>query len=95
MSLVNKNIKKSKTISSEFYYSKQKFEELKESLFAQNWQFICDTTNLSQHGNSVPYEFIKGYIDEPLLAINNNGVIKSLSNVCTHRGNILVENPSN
>lgn len=95
MSSVNKNIKKSKTIESSFYYSQQKFEDIKESLFAQNWQFICDTKNLTQHGDSIPYEFIPGYIEEPLLLINDNGVIKSMSNVCTHRGNILVENPKN
>tara|TARA_Y100001934_G_C12057359_1_gene633652 strand:+ start:117 stop:254 length:138 start_codon:yes stop_codon:yes gene_type:complete len=35
MSSVNKNIKKSKTIESSFYYSQQKFEDIKESLFAQ------------------------------------------------------------
>ena len=75
MSSVNKNIKKSKTIESSFYYSQQKFEDIKESLFAQNWQFICDTKNLTQHGDSIPYEFIPGYIEEPLLLINDNGVI--------------------
>ena len=36
LSTVKKNIKKSKTIPSEFYYSKTKFKEMKESLFAKH-----------------------------------------------------------
>ena len=34
-------------------------------------------------------------IDHEVLIINDNSDIKSMSNVCTHRGNILVENPKN
>ena len=37
----------------------------------------------------------KAYIEEPLLLVNNNNKIQSFSNVCTHRGNILVEKAGN
>ena len=89
------NIKKSKTIPSEFYYSRIKFEEIKEKLFSKHWQFICDNKKLSNHGDSFPYDFIEGFVEEPLLLTNQNGIINSMSNVCTHRGNILVETPCN
>ena len=94
-SMLNKNIKQAKTLPSEFYYSHSKFEDLKEKVFAKNWQFICDTSRLINEGDAVPYDFIKGYIEEPLLLINNNNEIQSFTNVCTHRGNILVEEPCN
>mgnify|MGYP001299587794 CR=1 FL=1 len=95
MSGVNPNIKKAKTISSEFYYSKTKFEESKEQLFAKNWQLIGDVNQIKNHGDVLPYEFIEGFIQDPLLIINDNSDIKSMSNVCTHRGNILIEKPCN
>ena len=93
--MLNKNIKKAKTLPSEFYYSRGKFDDLKEKVFAKNWQFICDTSKLTNAGDAVPYDFVKGYIEEPLILINNNNEIQSFTNVCTHRGNILVEEPCN
>ena len=95
MSFVNPNIKKARTIPSEYYYSNEKFEELKESVFCKSWQFICDTTQIKQEGDCFPYNFIKEYIDEPLLLVNNNNVFRSITNVCTHRGNILIEKKCN
>ena len=71
MSFVNPNIKKARTIPSEYYYSNEKFEELKESVFCKSWQFICDTTQIKLEGDCFPYNFIKEYIDEPLLLVNN------------------------
>ncbi len=93
--MLNKNIKKAKTLPSEFYYSREKFDDLKEKVFTKNWQFICDTSKLTNEGDAIPYDFIKGYIEEPLLLVNNNNKIQSFTNVCTHRGNILVEEPCN
>ena len=95
MSLVNPNIKKSKTIPSIFYYSQRKLEEIKENLFPKSWQFVCDKNLLIKNGDAFPYNFIENFIEEPLLLVNNNGTIHSMSNVCTHRGNILVEKHCN
>ena len=95
MSKINPNIKKAKTIPSEFYYSEKKFQEIKELLFAKQWQFICDTTKLQNHGDAFPYSFIEDFIEDPLILVNDNGEIKSMSNVCTHRGNILIEESCN
>ena len=95
MSFVNTNIKKAKTIPSEFYYSARKFEEIKQHLFPKYWQFVCDQNQLNKHGDAFPYDFIENFIEEPLVLVNNHGTINSMSNVCTHRGNILVEEPTN
>ena len=95
MSLVNPNIKKSKTIPSKFYYSKNTFEELKELIFHKHWQFICDKSQLKKNGDAFPYSFIEDFIEEPFLLINDNNNIRSITNVCTHRGNTLVEQACN
>ena len=95
MSSVKKNIKKSKTIPSNFYYCKTKFQKIKESLFTKYWQYICDTSQLKKHGDVMPYDFIEGFIEDPLILVNNHNNIQSISNVCTHRGNILVEKAGN
>ena len=68
---------------------------MKELLFVKQWQFICDTTKLKHPGDAFPYTFIDGFIEDPLILVNDNGDIKSMSNVCTHRGNILIEEPRN
>ena len=93
--MINPNIKKAKTIPAEFYYSKQKLNKLKETLFTNHWQFVCDKTKIKNNGDAFPYYFIEEFIQDPLLLTNNNGKIKSMSNVCTHRGNILVEKSCN
>jgi|TARA_Y100000994_G_scaffold231460_1_gene217903 choline monooxygenase len=95
VSTVNLNINKSKTIPSEYYYSKKKFEIIKNRIFNTHWQLICDEKQLQNHGDVFPYIFMDNFIEEPLLLINNNNKIYSLTNVCTHRGNILVENKCN
>ena len=72
MSLVNSNIKKSKTIPSNFYYSQSLFNGIKENLFPKYWQFVCDQRQLNNHGDAFPYEFIENFIEEPLLLVNND-----------------------
>ena len=69
MSKINPNIKKAKTIPSEFYYSEKKFQEIKELLFAKQWQFICDTTKLQNHGAAYPYSFIEDFIEGKELTV--------------------------
>ena len=95
MDSVNKDIRKAKTIPSEFYYSNQKFDAIKDSLFTKHWQFTCDAQKIKNHGDTFPYNFMGQFLPEPLLLCNHNGEFKSMSNVCTHRGNILVDSPCN
>ena len=76
MHIVNSNIKKAKTIPSEFYYSKTKFEQLKSNLFTNHWQFICDKNQVKNHGDAMPYELIESFIEDPLiLMFINDGLV--------------------
>lgn len=93
--MINPDIRTSSTISSDLYKDLNWFEKLKEKVFAQSWQFVCDTKMLANNNDIFPYRFLDSFIEEPLILINRNNNYFSYSNVCTHRGNLLIKNPGN
>ena len=92
MQKIHEDIEYAKTIQSDFYNSSQQFNKAKEQIFAKSWQILSDDSQLKLSNSAVPVHYMDGFIDEPLLLINNEGSIDCFSNVCTHRGNILIEN---
>ena len=84
---IDADIRKAKTIPSKFYHSLKIYKKLK-TLFARSWQFIGDA-NLLENNNVHPGILLDGMVDEPYLLTKDKGKIRCLSNVCTHRGNIL------
>ena len=91
---VDPDIAKAKTISTEIYLNPENFERAKEKIFANSWQFIGDTDMAKDPGWVTPVNLLEHYVDEPLLlSRDKEGALHCLSNVCTHRGNLLVEKP--
>ncbi len=91
---VDPDIKKAETLSAEFYTPKEYFELSKEKLFASTWQFMGDTENVKIPGQLFPANMLEGFLDEPiLLSRDKDDSIHCISNVCTHRGNLVVEGP--
>ncbi|HYC85847.1 MAG TPA: aromatic ring-hydroxylating dioxygenase subunit alpha [Chryseosolibacter sp.] len=89
---IDPNIAKAKTISTDFYLRPEFFEISKEKIFARSWQFIGDTDQVKEPGWVTPVNLLGSYLDEPLiLSRDKTGNVRCLSNVCTHRGNLLVE----
>lgn len=94
--VIDELIEKANTLPARFYTDPEIFEELKEKVFTRSWQFIADTNAVKVQGDMYPFSFLEGYVDEPLLFTKDvNEQLHCLSNVCTHRGNILVKNPTN
>ena len=91
---IDPDIKKASTLPGDFYKSQENYEMILDKVFAKTWQFIGDT-NLVRLNESVhPFSFLDGSIGEPLLLTRDKaGNIDCMSNVCTHRGNIVVHNP--
>lgn len=90
--LIDKDICKAETLPARFYRDQASFEQAKQSVFARSWQFITDSDRMSVPGQVVPLSILPGYIDEPVfVARDQNDKLQCLSNVCTHRGAILVE----
>ena len=91
---VNPDISKAKTIATDFYLNPDYYQQSKEKIFANSWQFIGDTDQVKDPGWVTPISLLESYINEPLvLSRDKQGALHCLSNVCTHRGNLVVERP--
>lgn len=79
------------TLDSSFYRDPAAYQLARERIFARTWQWIGDLTEVGLAGTLSPRTLLPGLLDEPLLlARDTDGALRCLSNVCTHRGNILV-----
>ncbi|MCW5937675.1 MAG: aromatic ring-hydroxylating dioxygenase subunit alpha [Fimbriimonadaceae bacterium] len=84
------------TLPSRFYTDPAIFEAAKEAVFARSWQWIGDGTMAKVPGQCTPFTLLEGCLDEPLLLTRDrDDQLHCLSNVCTHRGNIVVEGATN
>lgn len=91
---VDPNIARAKTLDTAFYTDPSCFEAAKEKIFASSWQFIGDTSLVQDSGQCHPFTLLEDYLNEPLLLTRDkDGRLHCLSNVCTHRGNVLVNEP--
>ena len=90
---VDPDIRKAETLPAEFYTRDDVFERLKSAVFARSWQWVGHgPTALPQTGSVAPFTLLEGMIDEPLVLTKQpDGQVNCLSNVCTHRGNLLAE----
>jgi choline monooxygenase len=92
--IIHPDIALARTPHTDLYTDPQLFECLKEKLFTPSWQFIGDTDQLPGPGDTWPFTLLEGFLDEPLVLVRDHaGAIRLLSNVCTHRGNIVVNEP--
>lgn len=93
---VDEDITKAHTLDTYFYRSTEEFERSKDKIFANTWQFVEDTDSISTAEQVLPFTLLEGFLDEPLLFTrDNHDNLHCLANVCTHRGNKLVEGCTN
>ncbi|HRI80622.1 MAG TPA: aromatic ring-hydroxylating dioxygenase subunit alpha [Cyclobacteriaceae bacterium] len=91
---VDPDIALAKTLPKEFYLSDEYFEKSREKLFDRTWQFVGDTDQVKDPGWVTPVTYLENFIDESLiLTKDKQNKIHCLSNVCTHRGNLIIEKP--
>ncbi|NNE67891.1 MAG: Rieske 2Fe-2S domain-containing protein [Pyrinomonadaceae bacterium] len=83
---VNSDIALADCLSQEFYLSDESFERSREAIFARSWQFAAFDSEIE---NLYPFTLLEGVLNEPLLLTRGEGV-NCVSNVCSHRANILV-----
>ena len=88
---IHSDITKAETLPASFYTNPDIFEALKQNVFYKSWQWIGDTHLVHEKQNSHPFVLLDGFLAEPLLLTkDSDDSMHCLSNVCTHRGNILV-----
>jgi choline monooxygenase len=91
---VDPDIEVARTIPSSFYRDAAAYELARERVFARSWQWLGDSEDVMQAGSLSPREMLPGSLAEPLLLSRDaQGELRCLSNVCTHRGNLLVHAP--
>jgi len=91
---VDHNISTAHTIDKSFYLDPDYFEKSKKEIFACTWQYIGFKDNVAEVGDVYPITLLPDLLDEPLLVVQSPAnEYKCLSNVCTHRGNLLVYHP--
>ncbi|MFQ3667388.1 MAG: aromatic ring-hydroxylating dioxygenase subunit alpha [Fimbriimonadaceae bacterium] len=87
-------IEKASTPPAAFYRDPEAFAAAREKVFVRSWQLVADTDSLKAPGSLLPFTLLPGMLDEPLLIVRGqDDQIRCLSNVCTHRGNIVCEGP--
>jgi choline monooxygenase len=88
---IHPDIKQAETLHADFYNDEHYFKQSKEKIFERSWQFIGDADELKLSEQNVPITLLPGFLDEPILLTHLKNELHCLSNVCSHRGNILVE----
>ena len=87
---IDPDIRSARTLDSSFYTDERYFDITREKIFARTWQFLG---MVPQVDGLNPTVVLPGMLDEPVVIVKTNERLSCLSNVCTHRGKILVEEP--
>src|SRR5688572_298502 len=88
---VDADITVAQTLPGTFYGNAATFARLRERIFARTWQWLGPLDDVAEPESLGPRALLPGLVDEPLLLTRDaEGRLRCMSNVCTHRGNILV-----
>lgn len=91
---IDADIRQAATPPAAFYCDEAAHRRCLDHIFARSWQFIGDKTLVRVPGQVHPFLFMEGGIDEPLLLTRDrDDRLHCISNVCTHRGALVCEQP--
>lgn len=91
---VHPDISQAETLPASFYRDNVIFETIKKKIFLKSWQYIGDESLVTLHQSTYPFILLEGFLTEPLLLTkDSDNEINCLTNVCTHRGNLVASNP--
>ena len=91
---VDPDITRARTPDKSIYTDTGLFNRIRERVFAASLQFAGDTDKLGEGPSACPVDLLPGLLDESLVFTRDGeGRMHCLSNVCTHRGNLLVTEP--
>lgn len=87
---IDPDIRKAETLPASFYKDPEIFEALKQQVFLTTWQWIGDTDQVALPETVYPFVLMEGFLTEPmLLTRDSDDEIHCMTNVCTHRGNLV------
>lgn len=89
---IDPDIRRAATLPAAVYRDRGWFDAQRERIFARAWHLVGDEGRLKAPGHVLPVTLLAGCLDEPLVLVRDGeGGLRCLSNVCTHRGNVVVE----
>ena len=89
---IDADIRASFTLPARVYSDPEYYALQQERVFARSWQFAADAARVKAPGHVLPFNLLEGCLDEPLVITSDDDAeLRCLSNVCTHRGALVVE----
>ncbi len=87
---VDPDIRRARTLPPEIYSDPVLYDLQRDRVMRRGWQVVADAASLREPGQARPVTLLEGCLDEPLLLTRDGGgALHGLSNVCTHRGNLI------
>ena len=91
---IDPDIRVAKTLPARVYSDPASFRAQRELVFARTWHYAGHDDLVRVAGQVHPFTLLPGALDEPLVLTRDAGDrLHCLSNVCTHRGTLIVEGP--
>ncbi len=89
---IDPQIGRALTPPSDLYREPGVYQLQRERIFARSWQLVPGSERVKAAGHVLPFTLLDGCLDEPLVLTRDRaGELHCFSNVCTHRGTIVVE----
>ena len=89
---IDPDIRTAATLPARVYSDPELFGVQRERVFARTWQYAGHDDLVSVAGQVFPFTLLPGALDEPLVLTRDaDDRLHCLSNVCTHRGTLVVE----
>lgn len=90
---IHSDISKAETLPASFYKDVSVFETIKSDVFLKSWQWIGDENLVKLPESVYPFVLLDSFLTEPMLLTRDaNDTINCMTNVCTHRGNLVALN---
>ncbi|MFG0317338.1 MAG: aromatic ring-hydroxylating dioxygenase subunit alpha [Planctomycetota bacterium JB042] len=89
---VDPDIRRAHAPAPRLYTGEEAHRRQLDGIFAAAWLPVSTADGLDEVGSARPFTLLPDALDEPLLLVRDlHGTLRCLSNVCTHRGNLIVE----
>src|SRR5437660_3820258 len=89
---IDQDIRVARTLPARVYADPEIFKAQREPIFARTWHYAGHDDLVKVVGHVYPFTLLPGALEEPLLLTRDaTDRIRCLSNVCTHRGTLVVD----
>jgi choline monooxygenase len=91
---IDQDISQAETLPGFFYHNAHIFDRMREKIFVPSWQWAIDSDQIKLSSFCYPITLMEGLLDEPIVFVKDGqDKLRCLSNVCPHRGNLVVHHP--